>query len=174
MPVQVKIVGLERVMGKLGPGLISEPLRDFFKRAAIAVQGRARENAPVDTGHLRNMIQYEVGGRSGNPPLYAKVGLLGAAPGTPLWFKGRAMEFGTGAQGDPEVSHKASHWPPGAALGLWARRHGMASGFAVAAGIGKRGGLRARPYLRPALENSLGEIRGFLRRLGEEIRARWG
>lgn len=174
MPAQVQIIGLDRVLKKLGPALIAKPLRDFWTRCGIRVQGNARRHANEDahdTGHLVNMIQYEVDDRT--PPLWAHVGLLHADEGSPLWKKGRAMEYGTGRKGDPEVSHKKSHWPPAAALDLWAKRHGFESGAAVARIIGRRGGLEPRSFLRKGFKEALSDIRGYLRTLGSDIADRW-
>ena len=172
--LQYRIEGLDELLKKASPTILREPLKRFFERSAITVQGKARAGAPVDTGHLRNSIQYEVDkGSSSGLPQYAKVGFLNAAEGSPLYFKARAMEFGTGSQGDPSVSHRSTHSPPGPALQVWAERHGFKSGYQVARIIAKRGGLKPRPFLRPALQNSLGEIRGFVRTLGDEIRAAW-
>ncbi len=70
--ITVEIKGLAEVLAKLDKSLYSGPLRTFWQRAAIAVQGRAREKAPVDTGRLRASIMYDVDGAS--PPLYASVG----------------------------------------------------------------------------------------------------
>jgi hypothetical protein len=152
--------------------LVNKPLGGYFKKIAITVQSKARENFPVDTGHGRNEIQYEVD--DSKPPLFSRVGFLGAREASPLWFKARAMEFGTAKQGDPEVSHKSSHFPPGAALDVWARRHGKQSGRQVANIIGRRGGLKARRPLRTALKDSMGDIRKLLDDLGNEIANRWG
>lgn len=171
MPLAIEVEGLERVLEKLQPSLVAEPLRGFLNRAAITVQTRARAGAPVDTGHLRAMIGYEVD--SAAMPAFARIGFIGAEDGSPLWFKARAMEYGTGSQGD-EVSHAGGHWPPGAALDVWAQRHGMASGWAVAGGIGRRGGLRPRRFLRNAIAQSMAEILGMLEQMRAEIAARWG
>jgi HK97 gp10 family phage protein len=72
MAIEVKIVGLEAMLKKLSPTLYAGPLRKFWERASIAVQSRAREKSPVDTGRLRASIMYEIDGAT--PPLYAKVG----------------------------------------------------------------------------------------------------
>ena len=168
---EVNQADLNRIMRKLSPELLNKPLKDFFDRAATTVQGKARVKAPVDTGHLRTPIQYELD--TASPPLRAKVGLLDAQAGSGLWLKGRAMEYGTGRQGDDAVSHKGGHWPPGGALERWGKRHGGASGYAIAAAIGKAGGLRPRPYLRPGLQESIPVIKGFIVKLGADIRARW-
>jgi len=171
MTRQVIVHGLERIVSKLDKDLIEKPFKDFFNSIGVVVQGRARQNAPVDTGHLRNSIQYEIDKSS--PALWAKVGLTSAAPGSPLWLKGRAMEYGTGKQGDGEVSHTSKHWPPGGALDVWARRHGFESGYQVAAAIGRRGGLKPRRYLRDAIEQSMGDIKGLLDDLGNAIFRNW-
>lgn len=165
--MNVSIRGLDKVVGKLGPDLVKVPLENFFKRSAITMQSKAREKTPVDTGGLRNRLMYEVSTDE------AKVGFLDASEGSALFLQARAMEYGTGRMGDPAVSHNAGHFPPPAALDVWAARHGFASGFIVALAIAKRGGLKARRMLRGGLEDSMSAIRGFADKLGDEIRARW-
>lgn len=165
--MNVTIKGLDDVLRKLGPDLIAKPLENFFNRAAIKVQGVARERTPVDTGGLRNKIMYEV------TPDTARVGFLNASEGSELFAQARAMEYGTGTAGDPEVSHTAGHFPPPAKLEVWASRHGFASGFIVARAIARRGGLKARRMLRGGLDDSLGAIQGFAKQLGDEIKGLW-
>lgn len=70
--ITVKIDGLEAALKKLDKSLWTEPLRRFWERASIVVQGRARVLAPVDTGRLRASLVYEVD--SASPPMYAAVG----------------------------------------------------------------------------------------------------
>lgn len=171
MSVSVEIKGLAKMLKKLDVKLVGEPLRTFFTRAAIVVQGAARTHTPVDAGQLRNSIVYEVD--SGAMPLYAKIGPLKAKEGSALHDKARAMEFGTGRQGQPGVYHKAQHWPPPAALDVWARRHGFDSGAQVARIIGRRGGLKPRKFLQRGLQESLGQIRSLVGRLGDDIRNAW-
>ena len=157
-----EIKGLREVLRKCDPQILAQPLKNFFQRAAITIQNRARQNAPVDTGRLRSSIATQVD--AARPPSWAKAG-------TNVEYA-RPMEFGTGSWSeDPESSH-TPHWPPGAALDTWARRHGFGSGFQVAAAIGKRGGLKPRRYLRNAMRDSLHDIQGFLERLGKEIQVR--
>lgn len=171
--IRFEIRGLDGLIKRCSPQILEKPLRNFFERVTITAESKAKPLAPVDTGHLRASIQREVD-RS-ELPTWGAVGILDAREGSPLWFKARAMEYGTGRVGDPAVSHKASHFPPwGAqnpALETWARRHGFASGFRVAQAIGRRGGLRPRPFLRPALAESVGSIQTFLMQLGNEIKA---
>lgn len=172
---RVEFENLDEILAKLNPELYSEPARDFFKRSAITVQGEARSRAMErwhDTGHTANSIMYEVD--DSTPPRQALVGFINAREGSPLWFKARAGEYGTGAVGDRAVSHVARHWPPGDALGVWAGRHGFSSGYAVARAIGLRGGIEPRRFLRDGLAASLAAINGFIARLCSDIGARWG
>lgn len=168
---QIEIRGLREILAKLDKDLYAEPLRNFFNRATIAVQSRARPLTPVDTGLLRNRLMTEVD--SSAPPEWGQVGFLGASEGTGLWFQARAMEYGTGRMGDPEVSHSPGHFPPGGALDTWARRHGFESGWAVAKIIARRGGLRPRRMLRTGLREAMGEVQSALDRLSAEIAGRW-
>jgi len=172
MSVSIEIRGLSKLLKKLDVTLVGEPLRTFFKRAAITVQSEARTRTPVDEGQLRNSIVYEVD--QGAMPLFAKIGPLKAKEGSSLWFKARAMEFGTGRQGQKGVAHKAGHWPPSAALDVWARRHGFESGAQVARIIGRRGGLKPRKFLQGGLKASIGPIKSLLDRLANDIQRRWG
>lgn len=163
--IQFEIVGLQPLLRKLTPtALLSVPLRKFFQRAAITLQSNIRPLVPVDTGRLRNSIGYQV-----DPaplPLYADVGTN--------VFYAPMMEYGTGRMGDPGMPHKASHWPPAAALDTWARRHGFESGGQVAAIIGRRGGLRARRFMRNGLQASLGAIRTITNQLAADIETAFG
>lgn len=163
MAISVRIEGLERLLKKASPDILAKPLRNFFERASLAVENRAKEKAPVDTGRLRSSLAHEIDGAA--VPLWAKVGTnVTYAP---------FMEFGTGAFAEGPGGGSGGHWPPGAALDVWASRHGFASGFQVARIIGRRGGLRPRRYLRDGLAESVGDIGGFLNRAGSEIRAAW-
>lgn len=63
------------------------------------------------------------------------------------------MELGTGIPaGNPKV-----HWPPAAALEVWANRHGT-TGFLVARAIGRRGGLKPRKFLQKAFDQNREKI----------------
>lgn len=167
----VEIRGLREALRTLEPTLIAKPLRKFFERSTLTVQNNARRKTPVDMGHLRVTLLAEVD--RATVPQYGKVGWLNAREGTSLWFKARAMEFGTGRMGDPEVPHAAGHFPPGDALDTWARRHGFANGWVVANIIARRGGLRPRRMLRTGLSNSMTAIRGYVRKLSDDIAAEW-
>ena len=169
--ITYEVKGLDALIKKVSPEILKQPMRDFFNKATIVIQNRARTNAPVDTGTLRNSIQQQVD--PSDVPMWGKAGLLGASEGSHLWVYGRAMEYGTGRVGDPAVSHLGEHFPPGAALETWAGRHGFASGWQVAAAIAKRGGLLPRKFLRNALADSVSDIKRFISELGVDIKGRW-
>ncbi len=173
MKVGIELKGADRIMGKLAPGLWAPAMRRFFQRATTHVQGEARLRAPVDRGQLRNSIVTEVD--SDNPPRWGKVGVLKAPFGTPLGYAAHAMEFGTGYRAEGPGAKHQRHWPPAAALDLWARRHGFESGAVVAQIIGKYGGgLRPRRFLREGFQASMEAIRGYLNAVGDDIQRTWG
>lgn len=164
--INVRVEGLEELIRKCDPAILAAPLKRFFDRAAIGVTNLAKQKAPVDTGRLRASLTHETD--SATPPMWAKVG-------TNVMYA-RFVEFGTGRMGDRAVPHGGGHHPPGAALDRWAELHGLRpkAGFLVARAISRRGGLAPRPFLRPALQDSLGQIAGFLRQAAAEIESAWG
>lgn len=135
MSVKVEIRGLERIMRKLGPGLIDKPLRRFFKRAATEVNSRARDRAPVDTGVMRASLREEID--RGRPPLWAKVGT--------------------------NVTHKGVSYPR--VLEESPIHHYRGTQFA---------GQPTKGWFSGSVKKAMGAIRGFVRRLGEEIGDEWG
>lgn len=133
------------------PQLARGPVRRFLRKAALEVKRKAKLKVPVDTGHLRRFITHEVGeteARVGSNVVYAPF-----------------VEFGT-----------RPHWPPRKAMQPWARRHGFPKGnegATILARIIAKRGTKPQPYLRPALEESLSDIREFLVEAAREIEARW-
>lgn len=171
----VNMEGLQEAVERMDPALIAEPLRKWFTKAAVILEGAARTNAMErwhDTGQTANSIVYKID--ESPVPQFAHIGLLNAGDGSPLWFKARAGEYGTGRVGDPAVSHSSGHWPPGAELDVWAGRHGFASGGAVAAAIGRRGGIEPRRYLRDAMIQSVGTLNDLIGSLIGYIGEKWG
>ena len=159
--MQIQIEGLDRLLKKTDPAFLLKPLRNFFERSTRTIEAHAKEKAPVDTGLLRSSIGSEID--ASTPPRWGQVGT--AVVYAPF------MEYGTGllaAQGARE-----RHFPPGEALELWAGRHGIESGFQVAAAIGRRGGLKPHLFLTGAVKASLGAIEGYVRQLGSEIGQQW-
>lgn len=140
--ITVTIKGTGEAAAKLAQvaeDLTGRDMEHGMKQAAMLVTGDARKLAPVDTGRLRASItpQVETQGRTvkgivGSNVVYAPY-----------------MELGTGV-----FAGKSGHWPPSAALNVWARRHGFPSGYVVARIIGLRGGLRPRRYLQQAFEQN--------------------
>lgn len=122
--------------------LHGQPFVDAMKQAALLVEGDAKRLAPVDTGHLRASITSEVrvGGSQGKDV----IGVIGSnvkyAP---------YMELGT-----------KPHFPPPAALAVWARRHGL-NAFVVARSIAAKG-LKARRYLQGSFEKNQAKVEQIL------------
>jgi len=147
MDVQVDDRELKAYIARIQDDLTGGPMVDAMKQAALLVTRTARELAPVDTGRLRASILPDVAVK-GNEV----VGVVGSnveyAP---------YMELGTGVFGKG-----GRHWPPGAALDVWASRHGFASGAEVAAIIGMRGGLKGREFLKKGIEQNAEAIMDLL------------
>ena len=133
------------------PDIVAGPVKTFLHKATLTVVRAAKEKAPVDTGRLRASITAE----------YQR---LSATIGPSVTY-GVFVEYGT-----------RPHWPPLAALQPWAQRHGFPAGmrgaFLVARAIARRG-TRAQPYMTPALEESKGDIDGFLTEMKTDIETRW-
>jgi hypothetical protein len=156
---RVSVTGMEELRRKLTPKMVGEPLRTCFQKATKVLLHRARGGAPVDSGALRASLGREIDG--GAVPKWAKVG-------TDLYY-GPFVEHGTGTFGKG-----TPHWPPGQAMDSWAKARGFDSGWHASQAIGKRGGVRAQPFLRPALKDSVTDIRRFVEQMGAEIRQRFG
>lgn len=161
--MRIHIVGLDDSIRHLDPARINAPLRRFFLRSVIYMQGRARQYAPVDRGQLRNAIIYDVQARA------ASVGVLRGAFSTPLGQKAFAMEYGSGDLSDAPPGQRVTHLPAAGELDVWARRHGFESGAQVANIIARRGGVAPRRYMRRAMQDGQPQITRFLQILGDEI-----
>lgn len=146
--IVIRIEGLDEAVAKLTPQRANGPIGRFLDRGAIYIQSRARENAPVDTGRLRNSIGVE------SPS--DRMRIIGANTDYAEY-----VETGTGA-----------HFPPPAALEGWAKRHGFGDGggFLVARAI-SRSGTKAQPYMKPAAEAGETFIKTLIPTLAAEIEA---
>lgn len=111
---------------KQSPELVGRELHKGMMTSAILLQREARQQAPVDTGNLRNMIQVQ-----------DLVGLNAVA------IQARAKYS--------IYVHEGSrpHFPPLKAITPWANRHGVPP-FAVAMGIAKHG-TKGKPFMRNAV-----------------------
>lgn len=139
-----KLKGLQPLLKKLkDPGVMASAQQHML-RACQIVRDDAAVRAPADTGHLRSSITFELG-----KDMRSLTGVVGS----PLTYA-PYMEFGTGRLTDYPGGGKKSHYPPAAALDLWASRHGMGNkaGFIVARAIARRGGLAPRKFMRNAFE----------------------
>lgn len=151
----VEIRGLENLKRKLTPEIMDRPMRDFLTSAAIVVQNKARERAPVDTGRLAGSILYEVD--SGTPPLWARVGPMGRDSGETSVY---------GSILDRSARH---HYRGG-------RAKGQASARAVAqgksrggVGITSRLGSKTKGWFSDTPGQVREQVRQLLSRMGDEI-----
>ncbi len=177
MGFSVRVKNLEEVLATLeAPKLLRAPLKRFFGGVGKLLRNAVRERAPAGRGghpgqkfwkqtHLRETVRYRVAG--GALPLWVRIR---ADKFTAWWFET------TGAK-----PHPIGPWSPDrkrirgrlAAKGIsthfsravsWGREEGQT--FAAV----KHPGMKRRPFMKPALNASLGAVRGLLARLGEEIR----
>ena len=159
--VSAHIEGMDEVLKRFRDPRVQAIAKKHMTDALIAVEGPAKLKAPVGvSGELRSQITHEVRpiggdmeGVVGSPTIYAP-----------------HVEFGTGTQSD-QPSGKGRHWPPAAALEVWAQRHGVkGGGKAVAYYIGRRGGLKPRKFLRGAWEETESRVIQHLERIVEDVR----
>lgn len=140
MPAKIsaEIKGLKETQRNLEQAvrdLHGTPILNAMRDATLLITRDAKKNAPVDTGRLRASITPEVTttgetvqGVVGSNVKYAPYVELGTRP----------------------------HWPPIAALEVWARRH-HTSAFLVARAIAQRG-TPAREYLQHAFADNKDKI----------------
>ncbi len=150
--ISYEVEGMEELVAKanhLKDGS-AKVVREFLDKAAHSVEAKAKDIVTHDSGLLRSSITPLV---DPSPmPLWAKIG--------PSKAYGLYVEMGT-----------RPHWPPIGPLKDWARRHHI-SPYAVAASIAKHG-TKAQPFMKPALENSKGDIDKFLVEAGTKLQRDW-
>jgi hypothetical protein len=142
-------------VGKNGEAVIARE----FEKTLIEIHNKAKRSAPVNIGQLRAGIHW----RMNHQQVEGEVG---------SYVKHAAfMEFGTGPAGAASNKQKLPPWykhgshhkfPPVAAFTSWAKAHGAEPG-AVAMGIFKRQGLKARPYFFPAVEEEIPKLQARLK-----------
>lgn len=138
MVKDVEIVGAEIViknMNRIADGVSGQGLVPPMRQSTLIVTSEAKRLAPVDAGRLRSTIAPEVNVSGGK---------IEGIVGTPVKYA-PFMELGT-----------RPHYPPLAALQVWARRHNV-SARAVQLAIGKYG-LKPRRFLQGAFENNTAKI----------------
>lgn len=148
MPVKIsaEVKGLKETQRNLEQAvrdLRGTPMLNAMRDATLYVTRDAKVNAPVDTGRLRASITPEV--RTQGETIEGVVGSnVTYAP---------YVELGT-----------RPHWPPIAALEVWARRH-HTSAFLVARAIAQRG-TPAKQYLQKAFDANKDKIE---KRIGQAV-----
>lgn len=134
---------LQKKLEQVAKDISGAPLINATRDATLLVQRGAKQLAPVDTGRLRASII---------PEIVKQVKSIQGIVGSNLSYA-PYMEFGTGT-----VVGRAPHRPPSDALNVWARRHGIPSGYLVARAIGRRGGLEGYKYLTGSLRMNTPKI----------------
>ena len=151
---RIRITGLADAVNALDPAILATPARKLLERTGITVQGKARKKAPVDRGGLRDSITYQVD--TSYFPRYVEVG--------------SNLEYARAT----ELGRPPGKMPPSGPLEVWAARHPKpggyepGDGFALALKI-MREGIKERPYLEPALNESIPQIRRFVTQMGRDI-----
>lgn len=147
----VEVVGLDRLERGLGaaPAALDAATRRQLIAAGLLVEGTARRLAPRDTARLQGSITSRVTEEAGG--MVARIG--------PSVAYGIVMERGR---------RPGARMPPVAALAGWARRHGGLNPYLVARAI-QRKGIKARPYMEPALEQNRGQIDSLMREVGVRV-----
>lgn len=137
MQIEIDDKRVQEMLKKMHPA-IQQALLRFLTKSGIIVKSSAKAYAPVDTSNLRGGISYRLEG--------IRQVIIG-----PNVDYGIYVEKGT-----------KPHFPPVKALSEWAGRVlGDASlGFVIARGISRKG-TKKQPYMQPALQDNLGNIRGI-------------
>lgn len=137
------LINLRRKKEQMVRDLRGNEMVQGMRQATLLVVRSAKEGAPRDTGRLVNSIQPDINIRGSSI-----VGVVGSNVDYAPY-----MEMGTGV-----FAGGGRHFPPPAALDVWARRHGFDNGFQVALAIYKRGGLRPRKFLENAIVQNESQI----------------
>lgn len=148
--IRIRIDGLDDALNALQDEIIVGSARKLLTRTGITVQGKARKKAPIDRGGLRDSIVYEVD--TAHFPRFVKVG--------------SNLEYARAT----ELGRPPGKMPPVDALEAWARRKGMGegAGWPLALKI-MQSGIPARPYLQPALDESIPQIQRFVKQMAKDI-----
>ena len=146
--VEVKgLIELQKKMDQMVKDVHGEPILNAMRDSTLQLQRDARIFAPVNIGRLQSSIV---------PAIRATPDTVEGVVGTDVDYA-PYMEFGT-----------RPHFPPIAALQVWADRHGV-SAFLVARAIARRG-LAPRRYMQRSFEKNKSAIeRRFERAIAEIV-----
>ena len=151
--VDVQVKGVSKAMGELRV-LLNEELKgnveDALHKTALAIERKAKRNAPVDTGRLRASITVE----DVEHPLRRKI-----RAGNAKVRYAAAVEYGSKA-----------HTPPIEPLKAWSKRvlGDEGAAYAIQETISKRG-TSAQPFMGPAWESEKSE---YVRRVRDALRGK--
>lgn len=154
MKIVYRVRGVEALSGVLERlrDIRGRGVRDLVNRFALRIQALARIKAPVDTGTLRAGIQMVQGSR----------GIARAVETTSGY--GGWVERGSGPHRTADGSEMFRR-----SIKAWARRKGLSGREYVIAQAIRRRGVKARPFLRPAVEEAtpgfLAAVEAFMRRI---------
>lgn len=151
----VQVYGLDETLkniASVNSALSGDQLMGGMRDATLLVSGSAKENAPVDTGRYRSSITPDVRVDQEN--------VIQGVVGTPVFYA-PFIELGTRA-----------HWPPIAALAVWAMRHDM-SAFQAARAISLKG-MKAYKVLESALMSNQSAIVRLLDLKTNDITTKYG
>lgn len=63
--LSIKLIGLEKLKGKLKADTVKKPLKDGLKKMTLLLEGFVKKETPVDTGRLRAGIFSKFGENEG-------------------------------------------------------------------------------------------------------------
>jgi len=143
--------GLEELIKKMDASILKGPLKKLLNSVSFGAMATIKELTPVDTKNLRDSIHATID--SSSVPLWGKVS-------TNVLYA-NYVEEGT-----------KPHFPPPAALDVWAQRHGFESGFVVARAIARKG-TKGHHMFRAGLEKAQASLGGLIDTCEKDIKGAW-
>jgi hypothetical protein len=154
-----EVKGLTELLKKIERAyLLDGPQRTFLTKAAIVVQGKARERAPVDKGRLNTSIAIEID--TAIPPQWAKVGTNIKSPGGASY---------------PRILDESerTHYRGGSAMGMPSLRAVAQGKVRAGAGSGARMGSKTKGWFSKVPDLVQASIRALRTEMAREIKARF-
>lgn len=157
-----KLEGLDEVIKRLDNIHVRALAARRMKNALMIIEAAAKRGAPSDRGQGRASITSEVEERGSNV-----IGVVGS----PMIIMAY-QEFGTGLLAEGPGAKGKRHWPPAAALDVWAQRHGFGKGggYIVARIIGIRGGLKPLRFFRTAIKDNTQRVINEMKKTLDDIK----
>lgn len=166
--VQVTLSPQLEAMLRRPAQFVAGPVSRYLRKSALAVQGRAISTAPVDESQVKNSHEIKIDSGKGTIPRWAQV--LNTS-------QHATIVHGTARDNYTWGRRPGAKAPPAAALQGWASRHGFSNDrgalFLLARAIG-RDGIKAKPWLKQALEHETPRIQGsYLTQLAHDLQQSW-